>query len=117
MTLPPRDANGFCVPNGHPYGAPKFAEVETAAAYLSLVGSTGRSTLSSYYLKHCAERLGRHHGMEPYVSNGALIEAAIRLGLTIKPGRSINASIGVSLRNVELLEKQEELLAKQVVRP
>jgi hypothetical protein len=54
-------------------------------------------------LKHRAENWGNQHGMESYVSNGALIEAAIRLGLTIKPV-NINANIGVSVKDVKALE-------------
>jgi len=101
--LPPHDSNGFYLPNGEPhsrgyYGLPTpplEKQVETALAYLSQLKPTKQPTFSSYHLKHCAERWGKRHGMEPYVSNGALIEAAIRLGLVIKPN-NINAGIGVS---------------------
>lgn len=112
--LPPHDSNGFYLMDGRPhplgcYGPPKSPcekQVETAVAYLSQLKPTKQPTSSSYYLKHRAEQWGRRHGMEPYVSNGALIEAAIRLGLTIKP-LHINADIGVSIRDVKALGKEE----------
>lgn len=112
--LPPHDSNGFYLSNGkpHPRGCygpsnpPREKEVETALAYLSQLKPTKQPTCGSYYLKHRAERWGRYNGMEPYVSNGALIEAAIRLGLTIKP-LNINADIGVSKRDVKTLCKEE----------
>jgi hypothetical protein len=112
--LPPHDSNGFYLPGGKPcpsgcYSAPHAPEndqVETALAYLSQLTPTKRPTYSSYYLKHRAESWGKCHGHSSYVSNGALIEAAIRLGLTIKP-TGINAGIGVSVRDVKALCKKE----------
>jgi hypothetical protein len=108
--LPPHDSNGFYLPDGRPCPGgfyrgrtpPIDREVKTAIAYLSQLTPTKRPTYSSYYLKHRAENWGKRHGHCSYVSNGALIEAAIRLGLTIKP-ISINAHIGVSVRDVKAL--------------
>jgi hypothetical protein len=112
--LPPHDSNGFYQPDGKPHRsglyaapeAPDEKEVETAIAYLSRLTPTKKPTCSSYFLKHRAEKWGKQHSMQRYVSNGALIEAAIRLGLSIKPIR-INADIGVSIRDVRTLAKEE----------
>jgi hypothetical protein len=114
MKLPPHDSNGFYLPDGRPaphgcYGpqhAPEVDEVETAVAYLSQLQPTKQPTTSSYYLKHRAEKWGRRHGHSSYVSNGALIAAAIRLELPIEP-TGINANIGVSKRDVKALCKEE----------
>jgi hypothetical protein len=110
--LPPHDSNGFYLHDGSPdprgyYGsraAPDEHQIEIALAYLSRLRPTKRATMSSYSLKHCAERWERHNGRNVYVSNGALIAAAIRLELTIIP-HGINASIGVSRRDVAALDK------------
>jgi hypothetical protein len=113
--LPPHDSNGFYLLDGKPHRsglysapeAPDEKEVETAIAYLSRLTPTKRPTCSSYFLKHRAEKWGKYHGMQSYVSNGALIEAAIRLRLPIKP-ININADIGVSIRDVRTLGKEEQ---------
>ena len=63
--------------------------------------------MSSYHLKHRAENWGKRWGGSTYVSNGALIEAAIRLGLVIRP-YGINANIGVSQREVRALKQRDE---------
>ena len=100
-SLPRFDAAGFCRACRH--GPPDEDQVATAVAYLRLLRPSTQSTCSSYVLKHRAEAWGRANGREPYVSNGALIEAAARLGLVIEP-TGINASIGVSKRDVRALK-------------
>jgi hypothetical protein len=112
--LPPFDSNGFYLTDGSrdPHGfygpprPPDADQVETALAYLSQLGRTKQPTFSSYYLKHRAEGWGRFFAETNYVSNGALIAAAVRLGLVIKPF-GINAGIGVSKRDVDRLYRQE----------
>lgn len=71
-------------------------------AFLRLFRPTKKGTFSSYWLKHEAERWGGKNGMRSYVSNGALLLAAFRLGLTVAPHRSPspNAQIGLSKRDV-----------------
>jgi hypothetical protein len=89
--FPPYDSNVFWLPEGRPsphesYGPPKPLEdcqVETALAYLSQLRPTKQPTFSSHLLKHRAEQWDRLHGYFPYVSNGALIAAAVRLELLI----------------------------------
>src|SRR5215469_4734871 len=111
MKLPPHDANGFYLPDGSPdprgYYAPPSPpqedQVETALAYLALLKPTKVAALGSYGLKHRAEEWGRDNGHCSYVTNGALIEAAIRLGLRVVP-TGITARIGVSRRSVEQLQ-------------
>jgi hypothetical protein len=113
--LPPYDSNGFYLSNGKPdprghYGPPQppaEEEVETALAYLRQLRPTKQANVNSYYLKHRAESWGDRNGMSSYVSNGALIAAAIRLELKIAPV-GINAGIAVSRRDIEKLRKQEK---------
>lgn len=73
-------------------GAPDPKQVETARAFLSgcVPVKTRPAASHSYGLKHAAERWGKS-----YVSNGALIQAAIDLGLRVEPG-SINAWVFVA---------------------
>lgn len=86
-------------------GALDAGQIATAAAFLQLLTPTRTATFrspSSYGLKHDAERWGRVNGMEPYVSNGALIAAAVALGLPVRHfGRgSFNVTVGVSVRDL-----------------
>jgi hypothetical protein len=84
-------------------GALDAAEVATAAAFLRLLTPTSSATdrsPNSYTLKHDAERWGRANGMRPYVTNGALIAAAVALGYPIRHfgNGSPNVAVGVGLR-------------------
>ena len=79
-------------------------QVATAMAFLQRLKPTQRGYISSYALKHAAENWGRDVGMCAYVSNGALILAALLLGLVVRPydeDRYLNpnAAIGVSKRD------------------
>jgi hypothetical protein len=82
-------------------------EVETAFEFLSMLTPTKLPTRSSYALKHFAEAWGRRHELCRYVSNGALIAAAVWLGYTVEPRGPIwqpnnpNAGIGVSRRDLK----------------
>lgn len=67
-------------------------EFDDCCRALAVAKRTKRPTTGSYGLKHAVERL-----VENYVSNGALICAAIALGFAIKR-HAPNATIGVSLR-------------------
>lgn len=63
-----------------------FMQVATAIAFLRRCTPTVRTKLSSYGLKHDAERWGATQpGLSPYVSNGALIAAAVYLGFPTRP--------------------------------
>jgi hypothetical protein len=79
-------------------------EVATAVAYLErLQRSLKRSrTCGSYSLKHRAEEWGEANGMSNYVSNGALLVAAVFLGFKVVQGTglcgpSINADVTVQV--------------------
>jgi hypothetical protein len=111
VKLPAVNANGFYRDDKDKRGPPAEDEVETAVAYLSLVKPTKRcNNLNSYALKHDAEEWGGRNGKCNYVSNGALIAAAIRLGLRIKPcsDTSLNAYIGVSRSDVRRIGEELE---------
>jgi hypothetical protein len=74
---------------------------------------TKRGTYSSYLLKHEAERWGGRTGMCRYVSNGALIAAALFLGLSVEdypPSwlTSPNARIGISKRDFNRYMREQE---------
>lgn len=80
---------------------PDGAQVKTAKAFLMTLTRTkdvSPRSAYSYGLKHTAENWGRANGMEAYVSNDALIAAAIELDLPVlwEGGKSPNAFIGVS---------------------
>jgi len=80
-------------------------ELATAAAFLRLLTPTATASYKSpgsYGLKHDAERWGRSHGMAPYVSNGALIAAAVALGLPIRRSRRDSPNVGVGVRLADL---------------
>src|SRR5204863_6848975 len=77
-------------------------EVATAMAFLQMFRPTQRAYVSSYSLKHAAENWGRTVGLRAYVSNGALILAALMLGLAVRPSNgwlNPNAAIGTSKRD------------------
>ena len=76
--------------------------VATALAFLdrgpiSRVSPGDRRAVGSYGCKHAAENWGREHGLEPYVSNGDLILAAIWRGIKYArdPGGSPNCRLGL----------------------
>jgi hypothetical protein len=78
-------------------------QVLTAMAFLRMFTPTKRAYCSSYTLKHAAENWGGKLGLCSYVSNGALILAALMLGLVVRPydcwGVNPNAGIGISKRD------------------
>jgi hypothetical protein len=79
-------------------------QVFTAVMFLSQFRPTKRGTYDSYFLKHAAERWGGKVGLCSYISNGALIAAALCLGLVIDEYLSCfptspNAKIGISKRD------------------
>jgi hypothetical protein len=91
-----RDRNGFLLPN-----------IATAIAFVKLCQPIKNPVLTSYGLKHVAERWGERNGMEPYVANGEFIVAAIYLGVPVKPielGRNLNALVGLARRRVQELD-------------
>lgn len=60
-----------------------------------------KNSCSSYGLKHHIEKWARKHGLGFYVSNGACLMAAVRLGLTVQPHRAgPNAWIGITRSSV-----------------
>lgn len=87
-------------------------EIATAIAFLRRFKPTKRGTYNSYFLKHEAERWGRRNGMVAYVSNGALIAAAMSLGFVIDEYKncwptSPNAKIGISRRDFNTFMREE----------
>jgi hypothetical protein len=75
--------------------------VATSIAYLrKCCQPVKKPEQSSYFLKHQAERWDRIHNMQPYVTNGELIAAAVYLGLKIKPlANNPNVNIAVKLND------------------
>jgi hypothetical protein len=71
------------------------------------------SVCNSYFLKHLAEDWHRSRGEHEYVSNGALIMAALRLGLKVETPTGFgwerrehhNPYIAVSAKSVKAIEK------------
>jgi hypothetical protein len=85
-------------------------EFECALSFVERLAKTKtfRMRGTSYGLKHCAERFcraGPYRGREDeaYISNGALIAAALASGFKIKRSCSYspNVHINVSLRSLE----------------
>lgn len=104
----PRLRNGgFSDTPDKPEHEMRSAEVATAIAFLCRCRPTKTTSLSSYGLKHAAERWGEANGAEPYVSNGALIAAALYLGLRVKLyNASLNAMIEVNRVDVQELDPE-----------
>jgi hypothetical protein len=82
---------------GKPWEPINPAHVATAMAFLNRCRKTKKPTRGSYGLKHLAERWGRDNGLEPYITNGALIVAAVALGFKVirQSSSDPNAVIGV----------------------
>ena len=98
--LPTLTATGIDISVGHDEFS--VANIATAIAFLRLCRKIKTPTYSSYFLKHVAERWGGHNGMQPYITNGELIVAAVYLGFHIEPiRRSPNACVGVSRIDVK----------------
>jgi hypothetical protein len=99
---------GLRPPRGHLPTPPRADQVATAVAFLRLFRPTKTGRVDSYRLKHEAERWGAKNGMSAYVSNGALLLAAMCLDLVVEEYRSCwpsspNAKIGVSGRDLKRL--------------
>jgi hypothetical protein len=80
-------------------------QVATAIEFLSMLAPTKTGRVDSYRLKHVAEDWGRHHELSRYVSNGALIVAALALDLVVEPcgplwRASPNVMVGVLEKSV-----------------
>jgi hypothetical protein len=80
-------------------------QVEAALEFLSRLEATRTPRVSSYQLKHCCEDFGPRDGFSKYCSNGALITAALSLGLVVRSAgawieRDPNCLIGVSLKSL-----------------
>lgn len=89
-----------------------YMQIATALAFLRCCARTKRATTNSYWLKHTAERWGEGCGLSSYISNGALIAAAVYLDFTIQRCRSSfgrpvldspNVFIGISNRSLRAL--------------
>jgi hypothetical protein len=78
--FPRLSGNGLNPGNGKPQ--PIVAEqVECAVEFLEMCRPTRTGRVNSYFLKHAAEAWGQRVGWCHYVSNGALIAAALALDL------------------------------------
>ena len=98
-------------PEGLPLEHPNLVEqIATAIAFLRHCTRTTLPRRGSYGLKHAAETWGEANGMSSYVSNGALIAAAVYLGFVVHPHASgPNAAIGVGRTSIRwLLESARE---------
>jgi hypothetical protein len=99
----------------HPCGSSRPidpAQVETAIQFLSMLTPTKTARIRSGTLKHHAERWGRRHGLSNYISRGALIVAAVALGLVVRGhgARADNPSvgIGVSIKDLKRINAGEQ---------
>lgn len=81
-------------------------EVATAIAFLRQCRKLKRPNHGSYYLKHVAERWGCDNGMQAYVTNGALIVAAVFLGFVVEweGNYGLNVGIAIADRDVKRLD-------------
>jgi hypothetical protein len=85
-SCPASSANGVYTPRDLILRFPiRRDEVATAVAFLSFPKPIQTPSVNSYSLKHAAENWGARHGMRAYISNGALIVAAVELGLAVRP--------------------------------
>jgi hypothetical protein len=96
----------------YPFEMPRDAEMLRAAlaflAKLDPLVTVNPRCLSSYQVKHEAERWEQAQGRASYISNGALIAAAVYLDIPVQPlhaGCSPNAAIGVSRRSLRRLAR------------
>lgn len=77
------------------------AQVATAIAFLRTCEVVKKPNHGSYGLKHRAEQWGKRNGRESYVTNGALIVAAVHLGLPLQVLHGPNANVGVSKKSID----------------
>ena len=105
--FPKISADGICIAvRGAPFQEIVPDQVGTGIEFLSMLAPTKTGHVDSYRLKHVAEAWGRRHDMSGYVSNGALIVAALALGLVVEAaGKSWapmnpNCMIGVSEKSL-----------------
>jgi hypothetical protein len=81
------------VPNQHSLDTPYGREqVATGMAALKALRLSERT--DAYAVKHHAEQWGRRNGMATYVSTGAIIAAAVGLGIDVHRDRVGNVSLG-----------------------
>ena len=83
-------------------------EVVTAIEFLSQLDGTKTGRVDSYRLKHVGEDWGKRHDLAGYISNGALIVAALAIELVVEPcgppwSDSPNVLIGVSEKSLKRL--------------
>jgi hypothetical protein len=91
------------------------AEVATAVECLSQLDPTTTGRVSSYGLKHIAEDWGRRNDLSSYVSNGAVIVAALAIGLVVEPcgppwAGSPNVLIGVTAKSLKRMIAANEFV-------
>jgi hypothetical protein len=104
--LPNISADGIRIAvRGGPFQDILPDQVMTAIECLSILEPTKTGRVDSYRLKHVAEAWGSYHEMSGYVSNGALITAALAIELFVEPcgppwSGSPNCMIGVSEKSV-----------------
>lgn len=89
---------------------PRYPEqIGTSLAFIDVcqrIELAKMPNINSYALKHIVERWGAANGLEPYVSNGALITAAIWRRLPIKRWPSLNCAIGISPRALRTIGRR-----------
>ena len=104
--FPQISADGIVIGiRGSPFQEIVPEQVATAIEFLSMLAPTKTARMSSYQLKHVGEDWGKHHDGCWYLSNGALIVAALALDLAVEPcgplwAASPNCLIGVSQKSV-----------------
>jgi hypothetical protein len=84
LRFPKISADGVCVGvRGARFQAIVPNQVGIAMEFLSQLISTKTPRTSSYQLKHVGEDWGKRYGYCRYLSNGAMIVAALALGLPV----------------------------------
>jgi hypothetical protein len=101
------EANGIRHPNAIPGNPIEEDQVEIAKKWLAAYCPKGNHPGFSYTLKHLVEET--HRGMV-YMSNGAMIKAALDLGYTVRVFdnglQTINANILVDRKAYKGLQKE-----------
>lgn len=94
------DANGIV--RGRPGEPPDPGEVDACKAFIQAYGeptaSVQRREMHSYSLKHAVEAWSRRRGGVPYVSTGALLQAAAELKVRFEPVAPLSVNAYFSLR-------------------
>jgi hypothetical protein len=84
-----------------------YEQVASAIIFLQRCETIAKATTAnygSYSIKHVVERWARKNGLPGYCGNGALVFAALIMGVPVKrDGKSTNCGIGISSKAMKAL--------------